>query len=200
MLATEFPEVLPAEAAPELWERQHNESPKQFWYFSEYRSLHPLERSLAEVGRSSGVSVSFLERLSSRHRWVNRAAEWDLEQDKRRQVRLLSRMEAMEKRHLQIAETALTKISQRLEDLDPADVQVQHIPRLLEAVIRIQELLFPPPTETPQPGRLLGATEIRRELKRMGMLTAPAAPPAATIRPDLQAWIDGTLDDPNAPA
>ena len=176
MQATEVPEVLPAEAAPAPWERQPNESAKGYWYFQQYSECHPLERSLARVGRESGVSTSFLERLSVQHGWVARAEAWELERDRQSRVRLTDRLEELQRRHLAIADTALKKISQRLEDLDPADIQVQHLPRLLEAVIRVQELLLPSPNQTPHPPRLLGATEFRFELKQLGMLSDSPQP------------------------
>ena len=87
----------------------------------------------------------------------------------------------------------MTKISERLINLDSNDIQVPHIPKLLEAVVRIRESLLPGPTQTPQPLRLMGATELRLELKQLGLLTDPPQT-AETIRRDLQAWIDGTPD------
>ena len=194
MLATEFPEVLPAEAAPAPWECQRHENTKQFWYFSEYRNLHPLRRSLVEVGRSSGVSVSFLERLSTQHHWVDRAAAWDQECDLQTRVRLSDQLEQMQRRHLQIADVALAKISKRLDDLDAKDIQVQHIPKLLSAIIEIQQMVFPPPAETRQPGQVMTATEIRLLLRAEESLSTREHEPQPSVSPRLKAWVRGDLD------
>lgn len=188
-----MPEVLPVEAAPAPWERQPNESAKGYWYFQQYRGCHPLERSLARVGRESGVSTSFIERLSSQHGWVARSEAWDLECDRQARARLSDRLDQMQRQYLAVAETTLTKISERLTNLDSSDIQVQHVPKLLEAVVRIQESLSPAPTQTLQPRQLLGATELRRELKELGMLSA-SPQPADVLRPDLQRWLNGDLD------
>lgn len=51
---------------PARWDRQPGESIRQFASFRAYRDLHPLDRSLAEVGRKLGVSTGYCERLSSR--------------------------------------------------------------------------------------------------------------------------------------
>ena len=96
-----------------------------------------------------------------------------------------------------IADAALTKISQRLDDLDPKDIRVADIPRLLEAVLRVQQHIVGEPTETRQPGQLMSATEIRLALKA-GLFSDPVEPEPSN--PRLAAWIDGTLDDPNSPA
>ena len=46
---------------------------------------------------------------------------------------------------------------------------------------------------------LMRAGELRKVLKEEGLLTNPPQPVAA-IRPDLKAWLNGDLDDPNSPA
>ena len=136
---------------PLPWERQcgDGETSRQFEGFS-YRDANPSVRSLAKVARELGYSKSYAERLSRQHHWVQRAAEWDEERDRQRQTRLLDHLEAIEKHHLEIADLALKTISKRLENLDPEDLPIAQIPRLLEAVVRVQELLVPVPAELSQ--------------------------------------------------
>ena len=179
------------------WERQANETSRQFASFQLYRDTHPTVRSLARVAEQLCQSTTYIERLSQQGEWVERVRRWDVARDRERQTRLLSRLEELEERHLQIADTTLKKISQRLENLDPKDIQVQHIPKLLSAIIEIQQMLFPPPAETRQPGQLMTATQIRLAI-RAGLFSDPVAPPPSN--PRLAAWIDGTLDDPNSAA
>ena len=141
---------------PLPWERQHAETSRQFASFQIYRDTRPTIRSLGRVAEELGCSSTYVERLSRLHSWVQRATDWDEERDRLRQARLLAHLEDIEKRHLQIADTALTKISQRLEDLDPKDIQVQHIPKLLEAIVRVQEIVFPETPQTPRVGGIIG--------------------------------------------
>ena len=47
--------------------------------------------------------------------------------------------------------------------------------------------------------QMMRASELRKALRQEGLLTNPPEPPGMQ-RPDLQAWLDGSLDDPNSPA
>ena len=136
------------------------------------------------------MSVSFLERLSTQHHWVDRAAAWDQECDLQTRVRLSDQLEQMQRRHLQIADVALAKISKRLDDLDPKDIQVQHIPRLLSAIVEIQQMLFPAPTDMRQPG-VITATQIRHLLRAEKSLSTREHEPQPSVSPRLAAWVRG---------
>ena len=59
------------------WDRRPGEPPRAFTTFCTYRDLHPLGRSLAEVGRKLGISKTYLERLSVKFQWVERPAAFD---------------------------------------------------------------------------------------------------------------------------
>ena len=121
----------------------------------------------------SGVAVSFIERLSSQHDWVRRTAEWDREVDTQKRARLLDQVEETNRQHLEIAEVALSKISQQLKNLDPTDFKVQHLPKLLEVVIRMQRLALGEPVDSTQATQLLGAAAIRAALDAAGVLSDP---------------------------
>ena len=179
------------------WERQdqEGETSKQFQGFCSYKNANPAVRSLAKVARALGYSKSYAERLSREHYWVRRAAAWDEERDRQRQTRLFDHMEELEKHHLRIADLALKTITKRLENLDPKDLPIAQIPRLLEAVARAQELLFPAPAEVSQPGQVMHARELRIHLKELGVLNtfAPSTPSPPAITPQLQNWLDGKL-------
>ncbi len=119
MLVDEVVEPSPPSAAdtaseardPMPWERQPDETLRQFWAFGRYRDQHPATRSLAEVARELGCSDTYTQRLSSRLKWVRRAGKWDEERDRQRRIRLLNHLEEIENRHLLIADTALLCVS-----------------------------------------------------------------------------------------
>ena len=173
------------------WERQANETSRQFASFQTYRDTHPTVRSLAKVGQQLGCSTTYIERLSAQWKWVDRASAWDEERDRRRQVRLLNHAEELERRHLEIASAALLKIGQRLADLAPADIKVEHIPRLLEAVLRVQEVVLGEPRKRPDDGHVINATELRKQLKAGGLLSTHEHEPQQPVSQRLAAWARG---------
>ena len=187
MQATESPEVLPVGAAAAPWARRPTETSRMFSAFASYRNLPPTVRSLAKVAEELGVSSTYVERLSRQHRWVERATAFDDEQDVQRRGRLLAHREEAEKHYLRVSSTALEKISQRLEDLDPADIRVSDVPRLLSAILEIQQMLLPPPTETRQPG-LMTATQIRLQLRAEDLLSTRQRDFPPSVSPRVEAW------------
>jgi hypothetical protein len=66
--------------ATESWRRQPGETPRSYHYFTLYRDLGP-ERTIRQVRQQCGKSMVFLERLSAKHRWVDRAGAFDDHQD-----------------------------------------------------------------------------------------------------------------------
>ncbi len=63
-------------ASKELWHKQPDESPEAYAAFRAYRDLGS-ERSTAKVARKLGKSKQLMDRWSSRHGWVARAAAFD---------------------------------------------------------------------------------------------------------------------------
>jgi hypothetical protein len=100
------------------WERQPGETARQFAVFREYRDMHPLDRSLAEVGQKLGISTSYAERLSARFAWVDRVAAFDAEQDRLAQTTRVRRIQEMNDRHAEISTAALGKVAAGLQALD----------------------------------------------------------------------------------
>ena len=159
--------------------------------------MHPTVRSLAKVAEGLGQSTTYIERLSARWKWVDRVGAWDAERDRERQLRMISHVEKTERQCLEIADTALERISAALKDIDPTELTPSHIARLLEVVLRVQQQIVGEPTEIRQPGRLMNATEIRIAIKAglFSDLVEPQPP-----NPQLDAWLNGDLDSPDSPA
>ena len=163
-----------AEAVAAPWERQANETSRQFSSFQLYRDMHPTIRSLAKVGEQLGQSSTYVERLSSRWRWVERARAWDDERDRERRVRLLNQQEEMEKQHLEIASTALSKINRRLQDLEPADIGPQHLPKLWEMAAHAQRMVFGESSEVLPAEQIIRADELRSVLEEARLIDVEA--------------------------
>ena len=159
-------------AAPSPWVRQPNETSRQFAVFCTYRDLHPLERSLVEVGRKLGVTKTYVERLSARYDWVKRAGAFDDEQDRLAQSQRARRIEEMNVRHARIASTALRKVEERLEMLDADSMRPADVARLMDIATRQERVarggLPHAPLSCEPP--VLRADEIRAALKAQGLL------------------------------
>ena len=196
------PETSDEPTPPLPWERQLDESSRQWAFFCEYRDCHPLERSLARVGRKLGVSTSFLERLSSQHRWVERTAASDQERDLRTRVRLSDQLEEIQRRHLEIADLTLSKISEQLKNLDPTDIGPQHLPKLWEMAARAQQTVFGESIEALPAEQMIRADELRSMLEEERMLDSEAESESAPdeSEPDererVQDWLDGRWPPP----
>jgi hypothetical protein len=65
------------QAPAQPWERLPAESNPAFDAFDAYRSMGST-RSCTKVGQQLGKSTTLMDRWCQRHRWVERAAEWDL--------------------------------------------------------------------------------------------------------------------------
>ena len=63
------------------WERQPDESAKAFEAFVIYRDMG-LQRGVRKVGDQLHKSLTLMSRWSSQHNWPERAAAWDVEQDR----------------------------------------------------------------------------------------------------------------------
>ena len=165
---------------PDAWEQQRGETQRQFAVFREYRDMHPLERSLARVGEKLGCSTSYLERLSSQFQWVSRSTEWDREQDRSRRTRLQGELDEMHARHAAIAETALSKLTDRLQNLDYKELKPSQLAGLLEVAVRVERLARGESAETGAAEPIgIRADEIREMLRAEGLLGGGAHRPTA---------------------
>jgi hypothetical protein len=162
---------LPQQSA--RWDRQPGESGRQFSSFCAYRDLHPLDRSLAEVGRRLGFSQTYLERLSSRFQWVERTAAFDRHQDGIQQAWRARLVDEMNARHAEIAGAALQKVAERLSTMEPSSLRPADISRLLEIASRVERMARGGLVADPSSQRAYGvfnADEIRARLTAEGLL------------------------------
>ena len=121
------------------WERQENETPKQFEAFVIYRDMGE-ERSLQNVANQLAKSRQLLTRWSSANNWVERSRAWDNEQDRLLRIEQIKDIKKMRERHAKIAEAGLLKAAQALKNMNPEDFKPSDIPRFLETCSKLERI------------------------------------------------------------
>lgn len=121
------------------WERQDNETPKQFEAFVVYRDMGE-ERSLIKVSKRLNKSVPLLGRWSSSNNWVERCAAWDNEQDRILRQEQIKDIRKMRERHAKLAEAGLVKAAQALAKMNPEDFKPADIPKFFEACSKLERI------------------------------------------------------------
>lgn len=124
---------------PEPWERQLNESPQAFEAFAAYRDMGAA-RSNAKVSRLLCKSKALMDRWSSEHDWVKRAAAWDAEKDRVARQTQLSDIKAMRDRHAAIAKKMLDTADSALSNINPQEVSTNEIARLVEIASKLERI------------------------------------------------------------
>ena len=114
----------------EPWERQEGESAKAFEAFCIYRDLG-INRSIAKVVQELGKSKALLERWSANHDWVERAAQWDAEQDRVVRQQQLDDIKKMRKRHADLAEAMLIKAARALKRIPDDEIKAGDLTKML---------------------------------------------------------------------
>lgn len=120
-------EVITAEGSPSLAfmadsiapsEKQLSESPQAHGAFLIYRDLMPGERSASRVASEYGRHVRLIERWRSRHAWVERAAAFDAEIDRRRREAMFEEAIEMGRRQAADAAAAQTAVMASIRELN----------------------------------------------------------------------------------
>lgn len=124
---------------PEPWERQLNESPQAFEAFACYRDMGAA-RSTVKVSRKLCKSVSLMNRWSSEHDWVKRAAAWDVEKDRVARESQLTDIKEMRKRHAAIAKKMMDTADNALNNIKPDEVSTNEIARLVEIASKLERI------------------------------------------------------------
>lgn len=134
------------EAAVSEWQRREKETTVAFEAFVCYRDMGA-NRSLAKVAEKLGKSETLMQRWSGQHEWVNRAADFDGHLDEEVVDAQEKARREMAERHAKLAQAALTRVAQRLGDLDPEDLKPGDIARILEVATKLERLSRGEPSE-----------------------------------------------------
>ena len=119
------------------WERHCNETAKAFEAFAVYRDLG-LARSLALVAQKLGKSRALIDRWSARHGWVERAAAWDVEQDRTFRTEVERARRNAARQQAKLASAFLAKVLQRLDTIQATDLSPTELIRWFEVAARVE--------------------------------------------------------------
>lgn len=100
---------------PEPWEMQDAESGQAFAAFIIYRDSPGTDRSYSETARRIGVTKGAVTQMATRWFWQDRVRAWDQHCDAIRRQTQLAEIEAMARRHAQVADGLLTEAARHLE-------------------------------------------------------------------------------------
>ena len=154
---------------PMYWERQRGESAKAFHAFAHYRDLgatrsldaaygqHVQECDRQGTGNEPAVSKAasgVWTNWSTRYVWVERAAEWDAELDRKKReayestlVRVAASRRA---RQAAIALKMQEKALDSIEVLAPGMIEPRDLPRVVETAAKMEREALGLPAETTQ--------------------------------------------------
>lgn len=144
----------------EAWERQPNETDKEFGHFKTYRDWLPLhDRSFAAVARKVKSSPATISNTAARCLWADRATAYDAYKDKQeREEAEKTRLEAvrkMQENHLALAQnmqllaaTELKKIMDRAKQHAKRTILTpQQVTKLIDAGTKLERLTRGEPTD-----------------------------------------------------
>lgn len=135
----------------DIWERQPGESSKAYAAFCVYRDLGP-QRSLDGARRTferggKRISVKFLGRWSSRYNWVARCEVYDDYIERRKREEREKDILEMAERHARIAVAFQEKVAERLQQLNPAELEPRDLSKWLDVAVKVERLSRGEPTE-----------------------------------------------------
>ena len=123
------------------WERQNEETPKQFEAFVVYRDMG-MDRSLSKVAKVLGKSAQLMSRWSSDNKWVERCAAWDNEQDRIARQEQIKDIKKMRKRHADVASDMITAAAKGLKEImeKPKEMTPNDVARLVDVASKLERL------------------------------------------------------------
>jgi chromatin segregation and condensation protein Rec8/ScpA/Scc1 (kleisin family) len=129
-----------------MYERQEGETIKAFEAFSKYRDMG-MERSLRKVAQELSKSETIIKRWSSQWNWVERVKIYDAEMDRQTLLQEQKSRKDMVKRHAALANTFLSKVLERIRELNPAELSTNDLIRWFEISVKIERLSRGEPTD-----------------------------------------------------
>lgn len=121
------------------WERQPNETTKQFEAFQVYRDMGT-SRSIRAVAEELDKSDTLIGRWSSKNDWVERCEAWDMEQDRIAREAQKKEIVAMRKRHAKLAEAMLVKAAKALAKMPDEEINASGMSKMVETASKLERL------------------------------------------------------------
>lgn len=124
---------------PDPWERQPGETQRAFEAFVAYRDMGA-DRSLRKVVRKVNKSLTTVGEWSAKHKWVDRVAEWDAEQDRIARQEHLAAVKEMRKRHADLGKGMLLKAARALNRMKEEDIKPGDVSRMIEVATKLERI------------------------------------------------------------
>jgi len=121
----------------EQWDQRPNEPNGAYRKFAYYRDLGPT-RSQKKVAEHFDVKLNTVYELSSNHKWMYRAAAYDREQERIDQEWIQDERRKAGTRHIRQAQSLQSKWIQRLQQLDPAELDVKDVIKYAEIATKLE--------------------------------------------------------------
>lgn len=137
------------ELDPDLdpWDQQPTETTNRYGQFVTFRDLGP-RRTIKVAAEQMGRNYRNMRGVAAGFRWWERAQAWDKERDRLHQEGWLEERRKAAENDAKLLGAALAKVAQRLENLEPDDMTVGDMTRMLDVVMRNRRQLFGDPTST----------------------------------------------------
>jgi len=124
-----------------IYLRQDGESDEAFRAFEMYREtpVHK-KRSYKDVAETSNLSPSTVNTYGSRYKWKERVLAYDRFQDSETLRQINRRRVEMQERHSGIAAAMLSKVIERLNNLDAEELRARDIKEWVDIATRVENL------------------------------------------------------------
>lgn len=152
------------ERAP--WERQKGESRVAFEAFEVYRDQQG-RRSRRTVAAQLAKSQQLMARWQVRWSWVSRVAAYDDEQDRLWREEVARARVDMARRHSQLARGMLSKITQRIVNMDAEKLTLSDVEKWLRTAAEVERKAYGDRDETDDAVKLAAGsiTELVKSLR-----------------------------------
>lgn len=124
---------------PEPWERQIGESARAFEAFQVYRDMG-VNRNIRAAAQQVGKSKTTIQKWSSNHKWVERVAAWDAEQDRITRQAQLDDIKKMRKRHADLASAMLVKAARALQRIPEDEIKAGDVSRMVDTAAKLERI------------------------------------------------------------
>lgn len=121
------------------WERQKDETTKQFEAFQIYRDMG-VSRSIRAVAEQLEKSETLIGRWSSKNDWVERCEAWDMEQDRVAREAQKKEIVKMRKKHADLAQAMLVKAALALKSIPVEEIKASDVSRMVETGSKLERL------------------------------------------------------------
>ena len=136
----------PLDLSPSLdpWERQPGETIRRHAQFTTYRDMGR-GRTLRKAAETLTLNDRYVRDVAAANHWAARAEAWDRWRDKLHQDAWLDERRKVAQDDAKLLSGLVGKVAQRLQTLQPAEMDANDVIRMADVVLRHRRALFPIP-------------------------------------------------------